>query len=169
MLLKRAPWPHYRIEAELCHLEGPRGKVGLCFFHQLARPPSRVQGYFKLHFTDQMHGLSLVMAEIVAHIPGEGTRELDLGMHLLNSRPRRGRLPIRWRRVNIEVRNNSVMIEWENLRFLLKRSQLIASWNAACPLKRIRPSLNLQGGIGLHVSKGKASFRNVRIVPLSTD
>jgi serine/threonine protein kinase len=165
----------YRFSAEVRHEREPlhEGKVGLYFFHS-EHPDGATSAHFycTLAFND--------LADQVHGILGQNPVQLELhrqppkGFHELAQilSPRFTFAPAKivgktgpWRRIAVEVRPQSVMISWEGeikspiaRTILMGNSMQLIKPNQQPP---ISPKFAPRDGLGLFVSQGVASFRNV--------
>jgi predicted Ser/Thr protein kinase len=170
-LCESVPWPRFRLEAKIRHDESTSGGVGVFFGYRKLRQGQ--QGYHSfgaLEFADRgrfQGRASLQLAQCPETLP-EAVRQLSLGDFVppAPGRPENGPEG-RWRELVLEVTPEAFRATWDgqvvaaaDVAAVRQREQLVPDWLAgdwghAC-----------QGGIGILVSRGRASFGHVTVRPL---
>jgi tRNA A-37 threonylcarbamoyl transferase component Bud32 len=175
-LLEAPPWPRYRLEVEMHRDNKPAkgdSRVGLFFAHQkYVDGPVEFFGYFLATINEaEGQGGGILGRSFWAYLeaggPGSHPRYLGGPLHLLSPASQRG-MPLPWRRIAVEVTS-------EEFR-LFQGDQLEETFAPATSKEKLPPIIfgrraewvpKLEGGgLGLVLTRGQDSFRNVVIKPL---
>jgi len=164
----------YTFSAEVRHDTGLTGEVGIYFAYGEQTTPNGTHPLFCIWtFNDQ--------APTVAVVPFEEPTKSFMALRLRrwNKVDKGGIAPLplaeqidpekQWRKLTVEVRPDRIECTWGKQRFpaisrekLLEASKMVLGNDPG-----LKPDYRPRGGLGLYVTDGTASFRNVKIAPLN--
>jgi serine/threonine-protein kinase len=169
-LASAPPWPAYRLDAEVRHdVAGAGCDIGVFFAAQ------------DLHSAKELYHVFYFarFADIGAFVPGRvdlrfmrftardpeftGSSARCNLSGLFDSALKRGEPPS-WRTVGIDVDEQGVEMFWDGASVgAYAKDRLVFDSGTQCKLIGFEGAFKSDGGLGLHVFHGKASFRNVKI------
>jgi hypothetical protein len=167
--LKQAPpWPHFALEAQVRHDAGKFEDVGIYFGYQTCRSARGDQHtFFRFCFRDNQGGPLAAHFSFIPHLWPETLVSSEELAHDWLQPPRNGEAR-EWRPLAIEVHAGEMRF-FNNRQALNPRSNEELDKSARLLLRQLGDCqwhYAPQGGIGLYVYRGTASFRNVVLRPL---
>jgi tRNA A-37 threonylcarbamoyl transferase component Bud32 len=166
--------PHYRFSAEVRHDQAkPWGRTGLYFAHSTWDTPQGVEhSCFGLTFND--------LTDLSKFPQKENYLELSVERYPIREARRRvfqaAMTPVAaipnanpWRKIAVEVTRDEVSVFWEgNNLTKVPREELTkrTAWLLADEPSEVKPEFTSRRPLGLYVSRGAASFRQVTVEPL---
>jgi hypothetical protein len=184
-LLDHVPWERYRFTADVQHVDGQNGFIGLYVAHKSHETDQGDEHWFltlsfaeRALFPPRKEGRkerSEAKFQVHRYRPPGRDRGLYSSTNLVTSHEIYGPQAGQWRKLSLEVRREHIRVFWLPdkepfgscilAQVLKQKVSLLA--NDLVPLPRTPTLSPTTGGLGLFCNESAALFKNIRVEPLS--